>query len=280
MGKQEILYYSNSTIYSYCVWALIICYTLDCLFACIQLLKPLYSLYKKRVVLILFLVSLSCIIRIVTLVTVEEVQLYQLYLLLCTHCICYQCILWTLSSIIFDLSVTLNHQLDHFVKLKLKKIGKFIAFATIILYTIFMIIFSISTDLEDLFIVDIVFWFVSFCIFSSITYYLYFKIKPIYVYGLSYNARKAIKFLFFVLLSFVIIGLGVNNVLQALFPSINNTNIMSLMTFFELFLCDIIPFSIFLIAFALNREEESQSFLLLDEKELIESEKKSLVIAS
>lgn len=280
MDKQQVVYHSNSTIYSFCFWILVSFYILDCLFACVQLLKPLYSLYKKHIILIMFLVILCCIIRIITLFTIKEVQLYQLYLLICTHCICYQGILWTISSIIFDISVSLNNKISHLAKLKLTKYSRIIAFIMLSLYAAFTILFSLKTDDNDLFIVDLVFWLVSFFIFTSITYYLYFKIKPIYVYGLSYNARKAIKSLFFTLLIFIVIGLGFNSIIQAFCKFLTNTNVLSLITLCEFLLRDIIPFSIFLIAFDLNREKESQSFLLLDENELIRSEKKSLVIVS
>ncbi|OMJ93358.1 hypothetical protein SteCoe_3714 [Stentor coeruleus] len=271
MGKQEVLYYSSSAIYTFFIWVLILFYALDSLFACIQLLKPLYSLYKKRIVLIFLLIIISCIIRIITLVTIKEVQLYQLYLLICSHCTCYQGILLALSSIIFDLSVSLNNNLSQLVKLKLIKYSRFIAFTIPALYAIFMMLFSIKTDDVKLFIVNIVFWFVSFCIFSTIAYYLYYKIKPIYVYGLSYNARKAIKFFFYLFLSFIIVGVGFNSIIQAASQCFENVEFLTLMTFCEFLLCDIIPFSVFLIAFALNREEESQSFLLIDEKEFISS---------
>ncbi|OMJ70189.1 hypothetical protein SteCoe_31898 [Stentor coeruleus] len=275
MGHRWFMYYSDSKTYSCCIWTLIILYSLNGIFACIQLLKPLHSMYKKHIILILFLVILACLARIATLILVKNAHLYELYLLLCSHCILYQGILWTVSSIIFDISVSLHCKLTKLLQIKLKNYSKYIAFFMLILYACLMIFFSITTDNKSLLIVDFLFWGISLCVFSAVSYYLYFRVKPIYVYGLSNDAMKAIKFLFFMLFSFVILGFAVNDTLQAIAIDLKDDDLKSIMLFLQFFLCDITPYSVFLIVFSLKREKESQSFLLLEESDMVELDKKS-----
>lgn len=272
------MYYSDSKIYSYCVWTLIVLYSLNVIFAFIQLLRPLHSIYKKHFILILILVILICSVRIAALILVNKATLSELYLLLCSHCIIYQGILWTVSSIIFDISVSLHIELTEILQIKLKAYSKYIAYFTILLYSGLMLTFSITTDNKSIIIVDFVFWGITLCIFSAISYYIYFKVKPVYVYGLSYDAMKAIKFLFFMLFTFVVLGLVVSETLQAIANDFKDDSLKSIMLFLQFFLCDIVLYSAFLIVFSLKREKESQSFLLLDGNDIIELDKKSLVL--
>ncbi|OMJ90993.1 hypothetical protein SteCoe_6565 [Stentor coeruleus] len=137
------------------------------------------------------------ICRIISLVIIKLVPYQVCNIFACLNDLSYFCILWLMMYVHMQIAITLYNGFDDKVKPKLKY--KTQLFTSIIVCTFGILLFTLaslgdqpwminSSSRITIIISDTIFWAISITIFIGTDYFLYNKVKPIYVYGFGDNA--------------------------------------------------------------------------------------------
>lgn len=207
MSLKCLLYYSDSTLYDYLLWITVFFYGVVSLCYTYLISKRIYGFYKNQFTIMILLALFMSICknyagRIVSLVIISLVPYQICNILECINDLSYFTILWLMIYVHVQIAITLYEGFKDESKPKLHFKSKL--FISIIIFAFGILIFILASLGDQpwminnssritIIVSDTVFWTISIIIFIGIDYFLYNKVKPVYIYGFGDNALLFVK---------------------------------------------------------------------------------------
>lgn len=277
---QCLMFYTNSIVYQCLLWIsvsiffmLFICYT--CL-----LFRPIYATHKHLIYLMFFTATIVTLgtfhlDRIVSLIIIPYISYKICNILSIIHDLGMFSISWCLLYIYLHLNVIFSLNLNHLRKKSIIFCIRCFFLGSIISYASTLITIAAIGNQEwmikgdskvTVIIIDILFWLIFIAIFIISAWYLYFRVRPVYIYGFGNNVLKVIRFMTFTVAICVVFWSIFSILFQILMMNTyEGTNMYAvfrtILFFVQITVDDFFPMTSFFIMHIKIKETESYSFL-------------------